>query len=147
MPILSGVAHWAKVTGAPQAGYDGVTKEWSIDVSLDEAGVQAFKDAGVAKRIKNKDDDRGDFVTFKRKEYKFDGETKNEPIRIVDAKKNPWPQDTLIGNGSKVNINYSINETRYGLHPTLLAIQVVDLVEYKGGGGDDFDVVGDDEWS
>ena len=144
MPIITGNAHWAKVIGDPKPGYDGNSREWSLDVAIDESTVEFFKEQGLSKRIKNKGDDKGDFVTFKRKEFKFDGETRNQPIRVVDHQKNPWPDDKLIGNGSKVAVNFGINDTRYGLHPTILALQVIDLVEYEGGDNEDFGTFNDD---
>ena len=52
--------------------------------------------------IKNKGDDRGDFVTIKRKAKRKDGSPNKAPD-IMDNMKRPL-QNTLIGNGSTVNV-------------------------------------------
>ncbi|MBV1928227.1 MAG: hypothetical protein KUG81_01780 [Gammaproteobacteria bacterium] len=151
MPIMQGTAYWAKVLKDPKPGYDGNEREWSIDIAIDKDTAKLWKEQGIGKRIKNKGDEKGDFVTLKRKEFKYDGETRNQPIRVVDAKKKPWDQEVLIGNGSKVAVNYSINDTKFGQQPCLLALQVIDLVEYEGGDREEFGTYNEDgteeEWA
>ena len=133
MSMITGKAYWAKIVGAPVDGYQGAHKEWAMDLSIDEATKQRFIDEGLEEKIKNKDDERGDFVTFRRKSVKRDG-TDAKPIRVVDFQKNPWPENQLIGNGSKVNVKYAVNEGPNWISMGIIAVQVVDLVEYEGGG-------------
>ena len=63
MAVISGKAYWASVTN-PNTTFDadGV---WTIDVgNLDKKAIAQLKDEGLT--IKNKGDDRGDFVSIKR---------------------------------------------------------------------------------
>jgi hypothetical protein len=153
MALLQGKAFWAKVVGEPKPGYDKSKREWSIDVAIDDTTRKALAKEGLGSYIKNKGDERGDFVSFKRKELKSDG-TKAKPIRIVDHNGQDWPAKKLIGNGSTVNVKYLINEYEYngkkGKKPGILAIQVWDLVEYEGKDGDQEDFPtrdGEESWS
>ena len=66
--------------------------------------------------------------------------------RLLDRKKDSI--DIRIGNGSKVKVQYKEWESVYrgqtfkGLD--FMAMQVLALVEYNGGGGDEFDIEDDD---
>jgi hypothetical protein len=55
--------------------------------------------------------------------------------------------NTLVGNGSKVNVLYTTYEWKYkgrsGVSADLKKVQVVDLVPYQGDADDAFDVVPD----
>ena len=107
-------------------------KEWSFDLAnLDAKTIKALKKAGLGGLIKNKDDDRGDFIHLRRRAKKKDGEDA-KPISIVDHRNNKW-DDRLIGNGSTLNVFVAINENgghgRKSLSP--LSIQVWDHVEYQ----------------
>lgn len=145
--LIRGKAKWAKVIGDPVWGYENTFKEWTTDVEIDEDTVERLKKEGLGDRIKDKGD--GPFVRFSRKELKADG-SPNKPIRIVDAKGNPWNGEK-IGNGSVVNVNFAINEYKKGkFSMNILALQVWDHVPYNGG---DFPVkeddgsVSNDDWS
>ena len=136
MSIISGEAYWAHViTPNTKFNPDG---EWSIEVcNLDAKNKKIAEGDGLT--IKNKDDDWGDFVTLKQYARTKDGSPRK--ISVKDSQRNPFPNDKLIVNGSKVNVSYFPKEyTVYGggVKGYLNAVQVVDLVEYKT---DDFDVV------
>ena len=136
MSVISGEAYWAHViTPNTKFNPDG---EWSIEVcNLDAKNKKVAEGDGLT--IKNKDDDRGDFVTLKQYARTKDGSPRK--ISVKDSQRNPFPNDKLIGNGSKVNVSYFPKEyTVYGggVKGYLNAVQVVDLVEYKT---DAFDVV------
>ena len=136
MSVISGEAYWAHViTPNTKFNPDG---EWSKEVcNLDAKNKKIAEGDGLT--IKNKDDDRGDFVTLKQYARTKDGSPRK--ISVKDSQRNPFPNDKLIGNGSKVNVSYFPKEyTVYGggVKGYLNAVQVVDLVEYKT---DDFDVV------
>ena len=143
--MISGRAFWAKVLNAPVASdmYPEQGRSWSVDVSLDKTVKKQLTDIGLAHKFKNKKDDRGDFISFRRKEFKSDGETKNQPIKIVDSRGQDWDPKVFIGNGSEVNVRFNTFEDRKkNLNPAILAIQVVKLVPYapKAGDFDDFPV-------
>ena len=61
MPVLSGKAYWAAISN-PNTTFEPV---WSIDLALDAKAKKEAIDLGLT--VKNKSDDRGDFVTIKRK--------------------------------------------------------------------------------
>lgn len=151
--VLQGQVWYAKVLGAPAWGYKKQYKEWSVDMCLDEATRERLLAAGMSKSaIKNKGDDRGDFLTFKRRELKKDN-TPGKPIEVVDKKGAPWDQKALIGNGSVCNFKIALNEYEGETKPGLIKMQVVEHVAYEGRGEDDEDLptYGDDgqveDWS
>jgi hypothetical protein len=131
---VRGVAHWAKVIGEPKKNNFDDYREWTIDVSMEDEDIKLFKKLGVADRVKDpkSGDDRGPFYTFKQREFRADG-TKNDPIRIVDAKNQPWPEGKLIGNGSIVEVKFKFQPAdgrkKAGIY--IRAIRVLKLVEYK----------------
>ena len=105
MSVISGTAYWAAITN-PNTTFDsdGV---WTVDVSnLDKKNLAVVKKDGLT--IKNKGDDRGDFVTVKRKVRRKDGSLNRAPD-LVDGQKRTMT-NTLIGNGSKVNVHYTTYE-------------------------------------
>lgn len=138
MPVLSGKAHWASVAN-PNTTFEPV---WSVDLAIEGDELNKARQMGLA--IKNKGDDRGDFVTIKRKVNRRDG-TQNQAPTLVDANKNPM-SGTLIGNGSDINVLFKTYEWEYagktGMGAELQKVQVTKLVPYSDG-SDDFDVVPD----
>ena len=142
MSVISGTAYWASIT-SPNTTFDA-DGTWSIDVAnLDAANKAIAEKDGLI--IKNKGDDRGDFVNIKRNVKRKDGNL-NTPPEVLDAQKRTM-MSTLVGNGSKVNVLYSTYEWKFkgraGVSADLKKVQVVDLVPYQGDADDAFDVVPD----
>jgi hypothetical protein len=136
MSIISGEAYWAHViTPNTKFNPDG---EWSIEIcNLNAKNKKVAEGDGLT--IKNKDDERGDFVTLK--QYARNKEGTFRPMSVKDSERNIFPSNKRIGNGSKVNASYFPKPyTQYGggVKGYLNAVQVVDLVEYNT---DEFDVV------
>jgi hypothetical protein len=135
MPVLSGKSHWATIS-SPNTTYEPV---YSIDLALTGAELDKAKNLGLI--IKNKGDDRGDFVSIKRKQYRRDGSENTKPA-LKDAQKRDMG-NVLIGNGSDVNVLFKTYEWEYagksGVGTDLQAVQVVNLIPY--GADEDFDVV------
>ena len=136
MSIISGEAYWAHViTPNTKFNPDG---EWSIEIcNLNAKNKKVAEGDGLT--IKNKGDERGDFVTLK--QYARNKEGTFRPMSVKDSERNPFPSSKRIGNGSKVNASYFPKPyTQYGggVKGYLNAVQVVDLVEYNT---DEFDVV------
>ena len=101
---------------------------------MDAKTKKQLQDLGLGPRIKNKGDERNDFITIKRKYTRKDG-TKNSAPRVVDSKKTPISPDDLIGNGSKVNVafdtyDYNVGGNQ-GVGSSLKAVQVIKLIEYS----------------
>lgn len=132
--IIQGTALWAKILGAAPPGYDNGPAEWSIDVVLDEKGQKEFLKSGADKFYLKKTKDGETFVRFTRKEVKRDG-TKAKPISVIAADGSEWNQDRKIGNGSVINVAFTLNtvksQGKERLKPSILQLQVWDLVEYK----------------
>lgn len=132
--IISGKVFWASVI-EPNTTYEPA---WQVDVCLTPATKKIVEGDGLT--VKNKGDDRGDFITLKRKVLRQDGTKRQAPV-VKDSQNNPW-NGQLIGNGSVCNIKYTPYEWsrsgKSGVSADLTAIQVVDFVGYTK---DDFEAV------
>ncbi len=143
----TGIAMWA-YTKTPDTKFDAC---WRITVILSEAEAKKLKDAGL--KVTRNDDTGVPEYKFKRNvDKKKAGAVvgTNPPPRVVDAAKQPF--DGIIGNGSIVNVQFAPFSWEYkgkkGTGADLVAIQIVDLVPFAGGGsvGDEFEVLdGTDE--
>lgn len=129
--VIRGIANWAKVLGDPVPNYGGDGKEWTIDITPDEEGRATLKELELDGRLKNKGDERGEFISFRQKEKRLDGSF-NRRISVTDSQGNPWPQNKLIGNGSTVDIKFEKKDYGQGKQPGLYpqAIRVLDYKEY-----------------
>jgi hypothetical protein len=138
MTIVSGKVYWAAIQ-APNTTYE---PEWGLDMLVDDNNRKAFEADGVA--IKNKGDERGDFVHIRQKVSRRDGTQNDAPV-VMDGQKKPFSD--LVGNGSVCNVQYTPFEWemngKSGTSPILKKVQVVSLVEYAGGNAEDFDVIGE----
>lgn len=129
--IIQGKAKWAKVLGEPGWGYENKHREWSLDVYVDEETVHRLEVEGLKDKLKDKG--KGVYITFKRREFKQDGSTLNQPIRVVDHHGEAWNPKTKIGNDSTVNVNFAVNEYGKGQKSAnILSLQVWDLVPFEG---------------
>ena len=121
MTVVTGKAYWAHVQ-APNTAYE---PEWSIDLIVDDNNRSAIEADGLT--IKNKGDERGDFVHIRQRVKRRDGSTN--------------ATEQLIGNGSTVNVLYAPFDWemngKSGTSAILKKVQVVDLVSY----GEDLEVV------
>jgi len=123
---ISGTCYYASIT-EPNTKFEPV---WSIQIQVDEDNRSVIEQAGIT--INNKDDERGDFVTVKRKVLRRDGSQRTPPV-VKDSQNNPW-NGKLVANGSKVNVKAIPFEWSYagnsGTSADLAAVQVVDFIEY-----------------
>ena len=114
---------------------------YSIDLKV----TDEERDRLIASGIKPKQKDANVFV-FKRKPITAKGNHMPAPT-VVDENKHGWDSTIKIGNGSQVKVAYSTYEhqatEQFGLGKSLDAVQVINLVEYSGGGNalDEFDAV------
>jgi hypothetical protein len=136
--VLEGIANWASIT-TPNTRFE---HKYCIDVVLDDATAQELRSQGY--NIKDKDD--GPTITISRKVNGPNGMVRKPPT-LMDAQKQTL--DCLVGNGSKVKVQARPWEiTRNGQDfkgLELQAVQVIDLVRYSAGDGDEFDVIEGDE--
>ena len=123
--IISGKAFWTKLNRK-----DEYSDKYQMDIGdLSDKSKEVLTSHGV--KLKNKNDDRGEFITA-RTQYL---------VPVIDSNKKVIDSDTLIGNGSSVRVKIDFNKThpfveKYGTSMYLKKVQVTELVEY---GKDDFD--------
>ena len=133
--------NWARLDN-PIDNPFGEGKLWEVQVATSSSEkADELKAAGF--NVKEKD---GMFtVSLRRNATRRDGAA-NEPVRLVDAQKQPIAARNSIGNGSKANvIVYQLpytNKFGTGVSNILSAVQVTDLVEFTPSGMD-FDIVGE----
>jgi len=138
MAIQEGLAYWASVT-TPNTRFEPV---YSVDLVVDEEAATNFENRGFkVKTLKINDEEVGKAVTIKRKVNGKKG-PRNAP-KLYN--KNKEQIDVLIGNGSKVKVQYDEWEVSnsFGKFKGLdfQAMQVLDLISYKTGDGEEFEAM------
>ena len=138
MAVQEGIAYWTHAT-TPNTRY---TPEYSVDLVVSDDVADSFRERGFA----IKDYEEGPALKFRRKVNGPNGMIRKAPA-LMDAQKATL--DCLVGNGSKVRVQarpWEINRNGQdfkGLE--LQAVQVIDLIEYRGADGDELDAVDSDE--
>lgn len=126
---ITGKCHYASIT-EPNTKFDPV---WSIQVEVNDDNREVVEKSGL--KVANKGDERGDFVTIKRKVHRKDGTQRNAPL-VMDSQNNRWNNEKKIANGSTVNVKAIPYEWDYagksGVSADLAAVQIVDFIEYSG---------------
>ena len=130
MAILEGSVKWASIT-TPNTKFEPV---YTVDLIVDEEIANDFASRGH----KVKQHDEGPALVIKRKVNGPNGMIRPAP-RLLDASKQEI--NTAVGNGSKVRVQYNENsgEGKFGPYTglDLQAVQVIDLVPYKGADGEE----------
>lgn len=136
---IRGTGYWMKIVGDPVDNFQKDGKEWVFDVALDADGVKQVKGWKIGPaRLKNKDDERGSFITLKQRSERMDYKTGSmipaKPITIRDAAGNMWDGVTKIGNGTKIDVKVKIvdfgkGDDKKGVYP--MAVRILDLVPYQ----------------
>ena len=129
--------NWPRLGDNPGNKYMSEEKEWSVDALLNDEQAEAWLSSGVKPALKVKDGEK--FIKLRKDiVWKKSGDPKKAPT-VVNKFGEPLDPG-LIGNGSLVNIQVTIREWEFqgqkGKSAELVAIQVLELVEYSGGGGD-----------
>ena len=131
MAILEGTAKWASIT-TPNTKFEPV---YTVDLIVDETTANDFASRGH----KIKQHDEGPAIVIKRKVNGPNGMVRSAP-RLLDQ--NKQEVNTAVGNGSKVRVQFNeyAGEGKYGPYKglDLQAVQIVNLVPYKNGDGDEF---------
>jgi hypothetical protein len=141
------VAMWSKL-GTPEKKYGSEDTQWSIDLVVSDADSRKWVKSKLAMKERFIEVDGKESCVIKLKKdthWKKSGESKT-PVKVVDS----YGQDVdprTIGNGSVVNAQYSVRDWEFqgkkGKTAELVAIQVIELVEYAGGAnnlaGDEFE--------
>lgn len=117
--------------------YNKDGKEWKTDIQIDKETVKELKQYGISDRIKMKPEylDGQPFLSFKQTEYKKDGVSRNEPVKIVDAAGNDWPQDkdNELGNGTVADVRFVVMDFGSGKKKGVYirGVRVLDHVKFK----------------
>lgn len=148
--VIRGTLNWAKVIGEPRMNTFTDEREWSVDVTPDENGLAEIKRLGVADKLKEpkaNDTRREKYLSFRQKEFRTDRDgnrVKNDPIKIVDAQGNPWPENKLIGNLSVGDVKFRLPPKVAG-RPRGLYIQAIRVLEHVPFEIEEFAPLGDDD--
>lgn len=130
MAILEGSVKWASIT-TPNTKFEPV---YTVDLIVDEEIANDFASRGH----KVKQHDEGPALVIKRKVNGPNGMIRPAP-RLLDSSKQEI--NTAVGNGSKVRVQYNeySGEGKFGPYVgmDLQAVQVIDLVPYKGADGEE----------
>lgn len=130
---VEGIGQWAKVfefNRDMNEDFHGPGGACTIDVLLEKEELDKVTKSGS--KLKPKITDEGIVMRFKRKFNHPQGIKEFGGVpRVVDAEGNDFPEGTLIGNGSKVRVYFTVYETKMGNGTRLEAVQVLDLVEYE----------------
>jgi len=139
MAIVEGIGYWVSAT-SPNTTFEPV---YTVDLVVEDSVADDFENRGF--RVKDlvvNDEEVGRAITIKRKVNGPNGMVRKAP-KLFD--KDKIPLDELVGNGSKVKVQYNEWETsnKYGDFKGLdfQAMQVIELVSYKTGDGDEFDTI------
>lgn len=142
---VTGKGKWAKLfehnrdmgsKKAEGAKYD-YPEATSIEVYLDQEELSK-----VTKKVpstKPKIDEEGIRVKFKRNWINRVPSRGGPPV-VKDAEGNPWDSTVLIGDGSTVRIIAEVYTHQYGKSARLVAVQVLELVEYEPEEGEGAEV-------
>ena len=135
MAVVSGKAYWASIT-SPNTTFEPV---YTVDLVVDDKTADDFQARGYkVKELTINEEPVGRAITIKRKVNGADGRTRQAP-KLFD--KDKVPMDEVVGNGSEVKVQYAEWETsnKYGDFKGLdfQAMQVIDLVSYRSGDGDE----------
>lgn len=132
--VIRGKTSFAKILGEPVLNYSKDGKEWKMDLVLDPPVVKELKALGLSDRVKKKDDylDGKSYITFKQRELRPDG-TPNEPVRVVDINGQPWDHTKLLGNGTTVDVKFTVRDYGVGKKQGVYirSVRVLDLVAYN----------------
>jgi hypothetical protein len=124
-----------KVLGDPVPNYNRDGHEWTFDFTPDADAVAELRRLKVDHKLKNKGDERENFLTLKQRAIGADGKP-YRPITVVDGHNRLWDPEVKIGNGSTVEVKLDVVDygkakaaiARYGLYP--IAIRVLDHKPY-----------------
>ena len=140
MAIKEGLAYWPSVT-KPNTKYDPV---YTVDLLVDNETADEFEGQGFKiKTLKTKEGEEiGRALQIKRKVNGPNGMVRKAPT-LVD--RNKVPVDVEVGNGSKVRVQFNEWEAtnKYGTFKGLdfQGMQILELVTYKSGDGDEFEAL------
>lgn len=138
--VYRGKVQYAKVLGDPVHNWAKDGKEWKFDFIPNDpvAAAKELKSLGVGDRLRSLEDANGNprydgrkYMSFKQKAERNDGSA-NQPIKVVDLKGQPWPDDVLLGNETTVDLKFVVIDNGkgrfHGVYPR--SMRILELVPY-----------------
>lgn len=135
MISVIGTAKWAKLfdyNKDTNEAFHGPGGGYTINVVLDKSELDKVKASGA--RLKPSITDDGVELKFRRKHSHPTIPEFGGPPKVVDAEDNPWDTEVTIGNGSQVEVFFTVYDTSMGKGTRLEGVRVLDLVEYVSEG-------------
>ena len=136
--FMTGWAAWCKAD-VPDDRYGNYT----MDLFLDEAGMQEFKNSGMRSEIKVADSDKlpedlqgKEFIKVRRDPDKLFEGMDAKPKKLINEDGEYVPFDKKIGNGSYVTVKVSVYDTQRGKGHRWEAVAVETLVPFEGDDSD-----------
>ena len=143
--VIRGQASFAKILGKPVPNYAKDGLEWKMDLVLSPAGKKEVVALGIKDRIKQKDTylEGTPYMSIKQAELRKNGDN-NDPITVVDIAGNPWDPNKLIGNGSDVEVKFSVVDNGPGKFTGVYirSVRVLKLIPYSR---QEFDEISEDD--
>lgn len=104
---------------------------YGLDFYPDKASLKAYVKAGCQGEIR--EDEEGQFVKLRRKPKVLSRAGKLldfGPPKVVDAEGAKWPDNKVVGNGSKVEVTVTTYPTAKGVGTRLDQVKVLEWKEY-----------------
>lgn len=120
------------------AGVDGAKYDYpeatSLNVVLDQQELSKVTKANPKTKPEVTED--GIEIKFKRR-WVNNVASRGGPAKVRDAEGNTWDPQVAIGNGSRVKVAAETYDTQFGKAMRLLGVQVLELVPWEPGEGDE----------
>lgn len=126
---ITGQASWAKLfpyNMDKHEAFHGPGGAYTVDLIVDKEELDAFAATGA--QTKPRVTDEGTSIKFKRKHDHPNIPAFGGPPQVVDADKQHW-DGTLIGNGSTIEVAYTVYDTKKGPGSRLEGVRVIEHVE------------------
>ena len=133
---ITGTAMWAKVFAHNKdanVDFHGPGGAYVVDLIVDKEELDSFVSTGA--RTTPKTTDEGMSIKFKRKHTHPTIPAFGGPPQVVDADKQAW-DGTLIGNGSTLEIAYTVYDTKLGKGTRMEGVRVIEHIELPPMEGD-----------
>jgi hypothetical protein len=134
---ITGTAQWAKVFAHNKDNnedFHGPGGAYVVDLVVDKEELDGFVATGA--RTTPKTTDNGMTIKFKRKHTHPTIPSFGGPPQVVDADKGAW-DGTLIGNGSTIEIAYTVYDTKMGKGCRMEGVRIIEHVELPPMDGED----------
>jgi len=126
---ITGKSKWAKIfphSMDKNEDFHGPGGAYTIDLIVEQEAKDTFVSTGARTTPKVTED--GVTIKFKRKHNHPTIDAFGGPPQVVDADSNDW-DGTLVGNGSEVEVAFTVYDTKMGKGCRLEGVRVIDLVE------------------